>query len=267
MSNHPNLKRTISIGIAAMIAFFWFGADARAQTCSESIEQGKSYFGQYHLGKDHYEKASAAYLEAAADPACAYEAYWRLGDLSLCWGTYLKSEPEKRAQFVQGVAYAQKAIETHPEGREGHYQYGANLGSLVQMDGVMKALIKVRKIKKANDRALAIDPDFAPALVVKARFMSDMPGIFGGSDKKAEALLKKAMQKAPDWETAHVELASFLVRKKRFAEARAVLDRLLLPDFQHPFAAPWETIDKPRAEKLQREVEAAMQAAAPRSNP
>lgn len=236
---------------------------AQEATCSAKIERGKHHFGLYHLGEQHYRQALAAFVEASEDPGCAYEAAWRLADLCLCWGTWQTDPKQKRAHFQKGMAYAQRAIELAPEGKHGHYQYAVNLGSIVQMEGVMKALVKARRIKKANAKALAADGDFAPALVVEARFMADLPGIFGGSDERAEALFRKAIASDPHWETAYVELAAFLLKRKRPDEAKAFLDKLLAPNFPHRFAAPWLTLDEPRARALYKTLGAGSPAPTP----
>ena len=228
-----------------------------AEECAKALEQGKLHFARYDQGQKEFDLAQAAYLEAVKDPACAYEAYWRLADLHLCWGTVQKEKAVKIAIFQKGIQFAEKAVETNPNGPEGHYQYCVNQGSIIDIEGAMMNLGKVRKIKKANDKALSLNPNFAPALAVDGRFEIDMPGLFGGSNKRGEEQLRKAIRAAPDYETSYTELAAFLIKEKRYQEAQQTLEKLLAPDFKHEFNAPWLTIDKPKALELQKKIQSA----------
>jgi tetratricopeptide (TPR) repeat protein len=242
--------------IAAFLCVLIPGA-ARAQECAKLIEQGKQHFAQYDQGQKEFDEAQAAYLEAAKTPGCAYEAYWRLADLHLCWGTVQKGKDAKVAVFKKGVAYAEQAVAANPNGVEGHYQYTVNQGSIIDVEGVLKNIGKVKKIKRSNDKALSINPNYAPALTVDGRFDIDMPGLFGGSNKKGEEKLRKAISAMPNFETAYTELAAFLIKEKRYDEARQILGKLMAPDFKHEFKAPWLTIDKPKAESLLKQIDAA----------
>ena len=223
---------------------------AAAQECRRLLDAGVSHFSLYHKDPVHVGQAAEAYLNAAKDADCAYEAYWRLADLYLCWGTVQKSKAEKIRNFKKGAEYASLAIKTKPGAKEGHYYRAVTTGSIVQVEGPMKNLLRVREVNKENGKALAIDPGYSPALLVEARFMADMPGIFGGSDRKAETLFRKAIDADPQWETPYVSLAEFLFHRKRFAEAGELLKKVLADDFPHRYEAPWVTIDKPKAQTL-----------------
>ena len=230
-----------------------------AQNCAEAIERGNQHFGRYHLGGEHIGRAIDAYEEAAADESCAYEAYWRLANLYLNFGQSRQETPPKIQQFNQGVASAKKAIEINEGGKEGHYFYAVNLGSIVEIEGPMRHVFKVRTIFKQIKRALEIDPDYASALVVKACMMHDLPGIIGGSDKKAEELFRRALSLAPDTETPYIEYADFLIDNTRYEEAKKLLDRLRHPDFPHRWASTWLTVDLPKVKKLARRIEQAQE--------
>lgn len=245
--------------VATMVVFSFcaFGlATASADDCNASIKKGLSHFANFHLGAGEFQSGVNSYLEAAKSPECAYEAYWRLADLYLCRGASLSGKKDKLEHFETGVQYANKAIKTDASKKEGHFYYCVNTGSIVEIDGVMKNILKVRGLKKANDKALAIDPNYAPALVVDGRFDIDLPGIFGGSNEEGEAKLKKAIQLEPNYETPYVELAAYYIKSKRYDEAEALLNKLMSPDFKHQYAAPWIAVEKLKAEKLMKQLKA-----------
>jgi tetratricopeptide (TPR) repeat protein len=225
-------------------------APVRAQTCQESLRTGQRQFNSFHQDPGLLRQAIAAFETAAADPACAYEARWRLADLYLNHGTILRAKTEKIETFKRGQREALAAIQLAPNGPEGHYYYAVNLGSQIEQEGALKAIFKLKRLAGEIDTTLGIKPDFAPALVVKARYMADLPGIFGGSDKKAEEFFKKALKADPNCESAYVEYARFLLERKRPTEARTLLDSLFRPDFKHANEATWTLVDKPAIEKL-----------------
>ncbi|MCZ7586015.1 MAG: hypothetical protein M5R36_23305 [Deltaproteobacteria bacterium] len=171
------MRKTAAVIFTLLVAVAPAMAD---DDCRASIDQATALFDRYHEDAANFDRAVTRYEEAANSDACAYEARWRLSELYLCWGTVARDKKEKIAKFEAGVRYAEQAIEKNAGGKEAHYELAANLGSIVQIKGPMKHLMKVRRLRKENQKALAIDPKFAPALVVEAGFNAEMPGLFGG---------------------------------------------------------------------------------------
>lgn len=251
--------RIIFLPALVVCFLFAFGqVSAFSDDCRAQIKKGLEHFSNFHLGQSEFQKGVDAYLKAAKNPQCSYEAYWRLADLYLCKGASLSGKSQKIEHFEKGVDYANKAINIKPDGKEGHFYYCVNTGSIVEIDGVMKNIMKVRGIKKANDKALSIDPDYAPSLVVDGRFDIDLPGIFGGSDTEGEAKLKRAIEVAPNYETPYIELAAYYLKSKRYDEARVMLEKVMSPDFKHQYQAPWLAVEKPKAEELIKKLDAVL---------
>ncbi|MBZ0270458.1 TRAP transporter TatT component family protein [bacterium] len=172
---------------------------------------------------------------------------------------YGRDKAERVAMAERGVKAAKKAIELNANGKEGHYFYAINLGSKVEVKGALTQLPSVRVIKKENERALEIDPNYGPAILVKARFLSDMPGLFGGDDAQAEALFLRAIETAPRFEAAYISYAEFLVKKKRPGDALAVIDKVLAPEFDHPYPSTWADYERLQALTLRETARSASQ--------
>jgi hypothetical protein len=241
----PGAKSFIMVAAALL-----FAASANAQDCSESIKSGLQKFIRFDCDASLIDQAIADFQKAATDSSCAYEANWRLAELHLNFGTVQTVKAEKLESFRQGQESALKAIEINPNGPEGHYFYAVNLGSQIEIDGVMKNIFKIQKLFGEINTTLKLNPSYAPALVVKARMMADLPGIIGGSDKKAEEFFQKALACGPHCESAYVEYSTFLLHKHRLDEVDALLDKVDAPGFEHSNPATWKLIDKPAVAKL-----------------
>jgi tetratricopeptide (TPR) repeat protein len=250
-------RRSIG-GFLATLALLAFAAGAMGQAppaCRAKIDEGRATFGRFHLDPANVGRALALYDAAAREPACAYEAAWRAAELFLNWGTSRPAKAERITNFEKGIARADAAIAIAPGRPEGHYFRTVNVGSIIDTGGVLRNMGKVGEVKRSLDRTLAADPDFAQALIVKGQFLLDMPGIFGGDDAEALALFERARRLAPTCETVYTSLAKFFIKKKRWDDALAALDRLeAMPERDHACLACYLTIDKPLAAGMRAEI-------------
>jgi len=241
LKSRPSIICLIFLGAALLPA-----STALAGSCRDLLKSAFQHFNQFHQDPTQADQAVTDLQSASADPSCAYEAQWNLANLYLNVGTALKDKKDKLARFKLGQESALKAIALNPNGREGHYFYAVNLGSQIDVDGVMKNLFKVKNLKSEIEKSLALDPNYAPALVVKASYMHGLPGIVGGSDKQADELYRKALKADPTCESAYLEYASFLIKLKRLDEAKKLLEDLQRPNFPHSTISTWVAVDKPK---------------------
>jgi tetratricopeptide (TPR) repeat protein len=225
-----------------------------ADTCDDALRDGLSHFAQLHLGAAHFDQAEKAYHQAAENAACAYEAHWRLADLELVHGSIETTKKKKLEHFERGMKYAARAIEINHDGKEGYYFHALNLGRTVELRGILLSITKVYTIKQYIDRALEIDPNFVPAMVVRARMTYELPSFFSSNKPKAEALFKRALQLDPHYENAYLEYAAFLIKDKKYPAAAKLLDQVTAPDFPHAFASAWVLIYQPRAAELREQI-------------
>jgi hypothetical protein len=94
----------------------------------------------------------------------------------------------------------------------------------------MRAGLKYRKpIKEALENVLRLDPGFQNGSADRAlgRWYARVPGLFGGSNKLAEAHLKTSLQYDPDSTISHFFLAELLIDEGRQGEARAELQKVI----------------------------------------
>ena len=160
---------------------------------------------------------------------------------------------EKLEHWKKGVAYGRRAVEANPDGKEGHFYYMANIGAIAQAKGTLTSLWKLRKIKREMDRTLEIDPNYPPALLARAQFLMEMPGVFGGDKQEALRLCARVIRLDPDHLPTYVTMARLLAAEGRYDEAVANLNKVLLCEKPRQ-EANYLKIDRPRAEAVLEDI-------------
>jgi hypothetical protein len=165
--------------------------------------------------------------ELAADPA-SFDAAWKLARVCYWLGGHA-AQSERRKYLEAGVDAAGKAVALQPNRAEGHFWQAANMGTLAESFGLRAGLRYRGPVKRALEKVLEIDPAFqnGSADRVLGRWYFRVPGLFGGSRKKAEAHLRASLQYDSESTISRVFLAEVLLADDRVADARAELQRVL----------------------------------------
>jgi len=219
------------------------------------MRRGDALYQSFDQDPSRLDEAIRSYTQALALDPGRYAILWTLAEMYQTKGQIVPPDrpEEKIAIWEQGATYGKRAIEVNPDGKEGHYYYMANFGAAAQLQGLFDSLWKLRKIKKELDRTYELDPNWPPVLVARAQYLTEMPGILGGSDSEAEALYRRAIDLDPHCSIANYFLAELLVRQGREQEAVPRLKALIeCPDPGN--RGSWAMVDVPRAESLLREI-------------
>lgn len=226
-------------------------------------QQGEALYWAPHQTPDRLLEAIRMYEQALAQDPDDYETLWTLSKICQICGQALPPEARQRKidLWEKGRAYGDRAREVNPSGKEGHFYAMSNLGSLVQIKGKLSGLWNVRRIKGGIDRTLELDPDFPPALVARAQYLTRMPGLFGGDEKEALRLYERALALDPRYYIAYYYLADLYAGKGQYGRALDSLDRIIHCP-QEDRNGSWYSIDLPWAEALRREILRKQEAAA-----
>ncbi len=151
------------------------------------------------------------------------EAYFWLGELA-------GSKADKERYHGEGVTHGKHAVKQQ-DTVEAHLWHAANMGAHGLARGIMSSLFYLGDIEKHGTRAMALDKHFfydAP-LRLMGRFYHQCPGfpIGKGDTVKAIKLLEEAFAEAPQFLMNGYYLADAYLAKRRKAEARKVLERVL----------------------------------------
>ncbi|MCF4997180.1 tetratricopeptide repeat protein [Pseudomonas syringae] len=157
----------------------------------------------------------------------------RLTSIQQSWAhiQYETPQKERAAAFEQLSAQTMNFTRERPTEAEAWIWKGIVTSSWAGAQGGLGALGKAKDAKADLEKALALDPKAlqGSAYTSLAALYDRVPGWpigFGDSDK-AEQLLKQALQINPDGIDSLYFWGDHLYREKRYAEARAALQKAL----------------------------------------
>lgn len=96
-------------------------------------------------------------------------------------------------KWDQSIFYYRKIIELSPKTANFYYKYGAAMGLKAKAVSKFKALGMIDDIKLAFETAAKLDHSHIDTRWALVMFYVELPGIFGGSEKKALAYAKELM--------------------------------------------------------------------------
>jgi tetratricopeptide (TPR) repeat protein len=153
-------------------------------------------------------------------------AMWRLGRCQFRQTERVAGKKERIAGFEKAEDTLKKSIELDPKDPEAHFWYGVAMGKRGQTRGIMNSLFMIGPLKKEMKTVIELDPKHGGAHHVLGELYRQLPGFYGGSNKKALAEFEKAVELSPDYAVNYVSLAEAYADKGEKEKALAVLKRL-----------------------------------------
>lgn len=186
--------------------------------------------------------------ELVRDPqgASAFVRAWKLARADYWLGGHAP-ENERRKYLEQGMDASRKAMALQPNRPEGHFWLAANMGTLAESFGMRQGLKYRKPIKEELELVLKMDPAFMQGSADRAlgRWYFRVPGLFGGSNKEAEAHLQNSLKYNPNSSASLFFLAEVLLDEDRKADARVELQKVM----DAPLDPEWTPEDKEFKEK------------------
>ena len=193
------------------------------------------------------QQAADLWAHAAADGK-DFDASWKLAR-ALYWLGTQGPVADRRAALDRGVKAGEQAAALDESKPEGHFWLAANMGALAESFGVSQGIKYRTRIRSELERVLAIDEAWQQGSADRALgvYYHRVPGLFGGSDSKAETYLRKALTFNPQSTATLYFLADVLIARGKKAEARQMLQAVL----DAPFDPNWTPEDKDFKRKAQ----------------
>jgi tetratricopeptide (TPR) repeat protein len=174
------------------------------------------------------QQAEGIWAERLAKDPKDFESAWKLARARYWLGGHA-DEQRRKAYLEGGIAAGRAAVAIAAHKPEGHFWIAANMGALAESFGLRQGLKYRGDIKDALETVLKLDPAYLQGSADRAlgRWYFKVPGLFGGSDQKSEAHLRKSLTYNPNSAASLFFLAETLIELKKKDEARAVLQKLL----------------------------------------
>jgi tetratricopeptide (TPR) repeat protein len=173
-------------------------------------------------------RAAELWAAQLANHPADFDAAWKLARADYWLGEHAR-ESERRAFLDGGIEAGRKAVAQQPNRPEGHFWIAANMGALAESFGIRAGLRYRKPVKDELEAVLRLDPAFMSGSAdrVLGRWYYEVPGLFGGSNTKAEAHLRASLKYDDQSTISHYFLAEVLVDEGRKDEARGELHKVL----------------------------------------
>jgi hypothetical protein len=197
---------------------------------------------QLFADREDLSHAEAAETIWKGRPATDFDAAWKLARVEYWIGGHAAEESRRRTALESGVDAATRAVGLDAARPEGYFWRAANMGALAESFGVMQGLKYRGKIKSDLETVLRMDPGWQQGSADRAlgRWYAKVPGLFGGSDKEAEAHYRASLKYNPNSTASLFFLAELLLEHKRRPEALQLLQRVV----DAPFDPEWTPEDR-----------------------
>ncbi len=180
------------------------------------------------------EREDLSHAEAAeniwkARPASDFDAAWKLARVEYWIGGHAPEDSRRRAALENGIDAATRAVGLDAKRPEGYFWRAASMGALAESFGIRQGLKYRGKIKSDLETVLRIDAGWQQGSADRAlgRWYAKVPGLFGGSDKEAEAHYRASLRYNANSTASLFFLAELLLDHKRGPEARVLLQKIV----------------------------------------
>jgi hypothetical protein len=148
--------------------------------------------------------------------------------LALCNHAQDAPPGERPAMLSHSLTLADEAVAADEHDALAHFARFCALGEQARLAGTsVTSLLKLRPIRQAVDRTLALAPNFPPALLGKGALLLSVPWPLGGDVAEGERLVRRALAIDPGYFDARMRLAETLADHGQKADARAEGQRAL----------------------------------------
>ncbi len=130
----------------------------------------------------------------------------------------------REALYEEGIKAAKKGVEVDPNCGPCHFWIGVNTALLGESVGPFKMLGSLAEIRTHAEKAIALEPAYAAggAYRLLGQLEQALPGILGGSDRRAQEYFEKAVAVSAGDPMNYVYLIKILEKRDRSEEALAL---------------------------------------------
>ena len=174
-------------------------------------------------------KEAIQLLQKARGKADNYDVNWRLAKFNYYLATHTKDKTERDTALNLGTEAGRISVRANAQDPAGHFWLGANLGEKARLHGGFKALGLVDDVQREMETVIRLSEGYqdGSAYMVLGQIDLRLPGLFGGSKKRAVERLEKGLSFGKTNAFLRLRLAEAYLAVKRTEEARSQLDQIL----------------------------------------
>lgn len=166
---------------------------------------------------------------------------------------FLTDRAKRREAYEEGAKAAKQAFQLDDSNADAHFFHAVNLGNATRLQGVTSGALAVNEIKSCLERAIEINPKHPQALQMMGGMLLELPRFLGGSEKKAQAYLERAIAADGNYANARMLVAKLYRKQGRIEDARTQLTAVVQAEHPH-YRYTWERKYKPEAEQMLKEL-------------
>ena len=166
---------------------------------------------------------------------------------------FLTDKVKRQAAYEEGAKAAEKAFQLDESNADAHFFHAVNLGNAARLKGATSGALVVNELKSCVGRAIEINPKHAQALQMMGGMLLDLPGFLGGSEKKAQDYLERAIAADGNYANARILVAKLYRKQGRIEDAKMQLEAVIQAERPH-YRYTWERKYKPEAEQILKEL-------------
>lgn len=183
-------------------------------------------------------RESVMVLSGARGGEERYEVQWRLARALFFLGQQADTNDAKRQLHAAAIGAGQRAIALNGDRVEGHFWTGVNLALFAESNGGIRGARAILWARGELKLAAKISDSYhdAGALRVLGRLEHKAPRFLGGSLKRGQQYLDRALEIAPDNSVTLMYAAELSIDRGERDRAVALLDRII----SSPVDPEWE---------------------------
>jgi tetratricopeptide (TPR) repeat protein len=182
--------------------------------------------GDRAIDAGDYQEAINQYQAAVDQRADNVEALYKLARAKVYLAETLTGA-EAEALYTQAADHARAAIALAPDNPDTHMELARALGRLAQFKGVLQSLNLASEVKSELEKALELDPNFAPALHALALWHLNVPWIAGGRSAQTRPLFEQSIAAEPEEIVHYTDYGDALIQLGDNEAAKVQLEKAL----------------------------------------
>ena len=151
----------------------------------------------------------------------------------------LTDKVQRQAAYEEGARAAKQAFQLDESNADAHFFHAVNLGNAARLQGMTNGALVVNELKSCLEGAIEINPKHAQALQMMGAMLLELPWFLGGSEKKGQEYLERAIAADGNYANARILVGKLYRKQGRIDDAGKQLETVIQAEHPH-YRYTWE---------------------------